>query len=288
MYYLLSRSYLIQQSHIFNHVTNSTVLPRFTFSSISKVYKFTGLIWFHSLISFNSPTHSTVSQIQFYYLLSRSYLILLSQHIQQWNKFNSLIFLHHILFNSSMYSKVQQSQWSFLGLHSHLFNSRTYSKVSQIQLYYLLYVHISFNSPNIFNIVTNLVVLSTFTFISHSTVPHIQPCNKFNCLTSFYILIYFKSVQIHWSYLIPQSNFIQQSHTFNSVTNSVLLSNFTFISHSTVSTYSTMKQIQQSSFLHHILFNSSMYSKVQQSQWSFLGLHSHLFQQSHLFKSVTN
>ena len=123
MYYLLSRSYLIQQSHIFNHVTNSTVLPRFTFSSISKVYKFTGLIWFHSLISFNSPTHSTVSQIQFYYLLSRSYFIQQSQHIQQWNKFNSLIWFNSIIsFNSSKYSTF--SKIKFYYLISHLSSRR--------------------------------------------------------------------------------------------------------------------------------------------------------------------
>ena len=129
--------------------------------------------------------------------------------------------------------------------------------MSQIQLYYLLSRSYLIQQSHTFNSVTNLVVLSTFTFISHSTVPHIQPCNKFNCLTSFYILINFKSVQIHWSYLIPQSNFIQQSHTFNSVTNSVLLSTFTFISDSTVSTYSTMKQIQQS-YLFYIISYSTV------------------------------
>ena len=176
--------------------------------------------------------------------------------------------------------------------------------MSQIQCIIYFHVHILFPQSHTFNSVTNLVVLSTFTFISHSTVPHIQPCNKFNCLTSFYNLIYFKSVQIHWSYLIPQSNFIQQSHTFNSVTNSVLLSTFTFISDSTVSTYSTMKQIQQSYlfyiisystvpciqkcnkvnglFLVYILisFNSRTYSKVSQIKLYYLLSRSYLIQQS--------
>ena len=110
--------------------------------------------------------------------------------------------------------------------------------------------------PHIFNSVTNSVVLSNFSFMSHSIVPHIQPCNKFNCFISFYILIYFKSLQITcfiWFHSlisfnnptyskvqqIQYSNFftlylIQQFHIFNSLTNSVLLSNFSFTSHSTV------------------------------------------------------
>ena len=114
---------------------------------------------------------------------------------------------------------MQQSQWSYLVLHSHILQQ-----------------------SHLFNSVTNSVVLSNFSFMSHSIVPHIQPCNKFNCFISFYILIYFKSVQIYLFYLIPQSNFIQ----------------------------------------------SPTYSKVQQSQWSYLVLHSHILQQSHLFNSVTN
>ena len=134
---VLSRlhSHLFQQSHLFNSVTNSLVLSNFSFislstvphiqpcnkfnclisllSSISKVYKFTSLIWFHSLISFNSPT----------------------------------------------YSKVRQSQRSYLVLHSHLLQQ-----------------------SHLFNSVTNSVVLSNFTFISHSTLPHIQQCHKFSCI----------------------------------------------------------------------------------------------------------
>ena len=122
---------------------------------------------------------------------------------------------------------------------------------------------------HIFNGVTNSVVLSNFSNMSHSIVPHIQPCNKFNCFISFYIIIYFKSVQItcfiwfhslisfkvphiqkcnivNGSYLVLHSHILQQSHLFNIVTNSVVLSTFTFISHSTVPTYSTMWQIQLS------------------------------------------
>ena len=124
-----------------------------------------------------------------------------------------------------MYSKVQQSQLSFLGLHSHLFQQ-----------------------SHLFNSVTNSVVLSNFTFISHSTVPHIQQCHKFSCI------IYF-----HHHIPINSPNNVQQCSKFNIQT-----------------------------FLHYILFNSSMYSIVQQNQCSFLGLHSHLFQQEHLFNSVTN
>ena len=175
--YLILHSHLIKHSHTFNSVTNSTVLSRFTFSSISKVYQYTSFIWFHSLISFkvphikkcnkanglisfyiliffNSPTYSTVSQIQLYYILSRSYLIQQSQHIQQCNKFNSLIWFNSLIScNSPTYPKVQQSQWS-----------------------YLVYILISLNSP------------------THSKVSHIQQCHKFNCIISFYILFYFNSV----------------------------------------------------------------------------------------------
>ena len=138
------------------------------------MYKFTSFIWFHRLISFNSPTYSIVSQIQLYYLLSRSYLILQFQHIQQCNKFNSLIWFNSIIsFNTPTYSTVSQIQLSYLVLHSHLLQQ-----------------------SHLFNSVTNSVVLSNLSFMSYSIVPHIQLCNKFNCFISFYILIYFKSVQI--------------------------------------------------------------------------------------------
>ena len=152
-------------------MTNSTVLSRFTFLSNSKVYKFTSLIWLHSLISFNSPT----------------------------------------------YSSVKQSQWTYLVLHYHLFQQ-----------------------SHLFNSVTNSVVLSNFTFISHSTVPHIQQCHKFSCI------IYFQS---HISFNSPNNiqqcgNFnilifltlylIQQFHVFISKTKSMVLSRFTLSSLSTV------------------------------------------------------
>ena len=154
--------------------------------------------------TFNSVTHSTVSQIQLYYILSRSYLIQQSQHIQQCYKFNSLIWFNSLIScNSPTYPNVQQSQWSYLVLHSHLinqfhtFNSVTHSTVSQIQLSYLVLHSHLLQQSHLFNSVTNWVVLSNFSFMSHSIVPHIQPCNKFNCFISFYILIYFKSVQIY-------------------------------------------------------------------------------------------
>ena len=102
MYYLISQFYLIKQYHTFNGVTNSTVLSRFTFSSISIVYKFTSLFWFHSLISFNSPTYSKVQQIQYSDLV---YIISVQQLY---------------LFNNSIYSTVSQIQFYYLISHSHL------------------------------------------------------------------------------------------------------------------------------------------------------------------------
>ena len=100
LYYLISHSCLIQYSHIFNHVTNSTVLSRFTFSSITKVYKFTSFIWFHSLISFKVP------------------------HIQNCNKVNGLISFYILIsFNSPTYSTVSQIQL-YYNFHVHIsFNS---------------------------------------------------------------------------------------------------------------------------------------------------------------------
>ena len=96
-------------------MTNSTVLSRFTFLSNSKVYKFTSLIWFHSLISFHSPTYSKVQQ----------------------SKWSYLVYIF-ISLNSRTYSSVSQIQYYFLISHYITFNSPTYSTVSQIQLYYLL------------------------------------------------------------------------------------------------------------------------------------------------------
>ena len=182
---------------------------------------------------------------------------------------------------------------------------------------------------HIFNSVTNSVVLSNFSNMSHSIVPHIQPCNKFNCFISFYIIIYFKSVQItcfiwfhslisfkvphiqkcnivNGSYLVLHSHILQQSHLFNIVTNSVVLSNFSFMSPSIVphiqpcnkfncfiSFYILIyfKSVQITCF---IWFHSLISFKVPHIQkcnivnGSYLVLHSHILQQSHLFNIVTN
>ena len=91
LYYLILQSNLIQQFHIFNNVKFNCLIL-FTFSSLStvaliqychkfscisslqsylyiqfkhiqKFHKFTCLIQFHGLISFDSPTYYTVSQI---------------------------------------------------------------------------------------------------------------------------------------------------------------------------------------------------------------------------------
>ena len=124
------------------------VLSRFTFSSPSTValiqqcHKFSSIIQFHIHISFNSPTYSTMWEIQL------SYLVLHSHLFHKCNKFLSFIWFNSLIsFNSPTYSKVQQSQWSYLVLHSHLIQQ-----------------------SHLFNSVTNSVVLSNFTFISHSTV----------------------------------------------------------------------------------------------------------------------
>ena len=290
---------------------NSIVLSRFTFSSISIVYKFTGIIWFHILISFNSPTHSTVSQIQFYYLLSRSYLILQSQHIQQWNKFNSLIFFTSYLIQqfhvfksatkSMVFSWFTFSSLSTVALiqkchklsciiyfHVHIsFNSPTHSTVSQIQLYYLFHVHISFYSPNIFNNETNSTVLS---FLHHIL---------------FNSSMYSKVQQSQWSFLGLHSHLFQQSHIFNHVTNSTVLPRFTFSSiskvykftgliwfHSLISfnspTHSTVSQIQ----FYYLLSRSYLILQSQHiQQWnkfnSLIFFTSYLIQQFHVFKSAT-
>ena len=179
------------------------------------MYKFTCFIWFHSLISFKVP------------------------HIQKCNKFNILILFTLYLIQqfhifNSLTNSVLLSNFSFTS-HSTVPHIQKCNKVNGLISFYIL---IYFNSkqihkfyliqqtnfiqqPHIFNRFTNSVVLSNFSFMSHSIVPHIQPCNKFNCFTPFYILIYFKSVQIYLFYLIPQSNFIQQSHIFKSATNSI-------------------------------------------------------------------
>ena len=236
------------------------------------------------------------------------------------NETNSTVlsFLHHILFNSSMYSKVQQSQWSFLGLHSHLFQ--------QSQL---------------FKSVTNSVVLSTFTIISQSTVPHIQQCHKFSLLSTFTFIshstvpTYSTMKQIRQSYLFYIISYstvpcIQKCNKVNGLFLVYILISFNSRNYSKVSQiqlyyllslsylnqqskqYSTMQQIQYSnlfyiisystvqciqkcnkvncliSFYILISFNSRTYSTVSQIQLHYLISHSYLIQQSQIFDSVTN
>ena len=140
----ISHSHLIQMSHTFNSVTNSTVLSRFTFSSISKVYKFTSFIWFHSLISF---------------------IVL---HIQKCNKVNGLI---SFKFSSiSIVYKFNSLFW-FQSLIS--FNRPTYSKVQQIQYFNIVYIIYDSKVPYIQQS-HKFSFIIYFTFSSHSNVPHIQ------------------------------------------------------------------------------------------------------------------
>ena len=146
----------------------------------------------------------------------------------------------HISFNiPNIFINVANSTvlyWFNSLISFHIFNSPTYSKVQQIKYFNLVYI------------------------ISDSTFPYIQQSHKFSCIISFYILISFKGPthstvsQIQLSYLISRSyliqhsqlihqcsksshqcskfnsHLIQQSHTFNSVTNSTVLSRFTFSS----------------------------------------------------------
>ena len=192
MSYLIPQSDLIQQPHILNSVANSIVWPRFTFSSystvpfIQKCRKFMSLFQFHSHISFNRPnlfnsvtnsavlsnftisSYSTVALIQQFhkfnlYLITQSYLFQQTRHILQCHKFGCIIQFH------SLFS----------------FNSSLYSTVSQIQLYYLIPQSNLIQQFHIFNNVTNLIVLSRFTFSSLSTVALIQYCHKFSCISSF-------------------------------------------------------------------------------------------------------
>ena len=266
-----------------------------------------------------------MSQIQLYYILSRSYLIQQSQHIQQCNKFNSLIWFKCLIScNSPTYPNVQQSQWSYLVLHSHLLqqshtfnsliscNSPTYPKVQQSQCSYLV-LHSHLIKPfHILNSLTNSVLLSNFTFSSHSTVPHIQQCHKFNCLISFYILIYskvYKFTSFIWfhsiiSFKVPH---IQKCNKVNGLISFYILISFNSPTYSTVSQIqlyyilSRSYLIQQSQHIQQcykfnrfiwfnslISCNSPTYPNVQQSQWSYLVLHSHLIKQFHTFNSVTH
>ena len=119
--------------------------------------------------------------------------------------------------------------------------------------------------PHIFNSVTNSVVLSNFTVLSHYTVPHIQLYYLISQSNSFNSPTYSIVSQIQLNYLI--SHLIQQTHTFNSVTNSTILSRFTFSSHSTVPYIQPCDKFNYFiSFYILISFNSPTYSKVQQSQ----------------------
>ena len=176
LYYLISQSHLIQQSHLFSSFTNSIL-----------------------------------------YLITQSYLFQQTRHILQCHKFGCIIQFH------SLFS----------------FNSSLYSTVSQIQLYYLIPQSNLIQQFHIFNNVTNLIVLSRFTFSSLSTVAIIQYCHKFSCISSFTFIslstvqTYSTVSQIQLYYLIPQSNLIQQFHIFNNVTISIVLSRFTFSSLST-------------------------------------------------------
>ena len=121
----------------------------------------------------------------------------------------------------------------------------TYSTVSQILLYYLISDSNLIQQFHILNNATNSIVLSRFTFSSLLTVALIQYCHKFSCISSFTFIslstvrTYSKVSQIHLSYPIPKSNLIQQSHILKSVTNSVVLSNFT------ISSYSKFALIQE-------------------------------------------
>ena len=112
--------------------------------------------------------------------------------------------------------------------------------MAQIQLYYLIQQSNLIQQSHILNSVKNSIVWSRFTFSSLSTVALIQYCHKFGCISSFTFIslstgqTYSKVSQIHLFYLIPQSDFIPQSHILNIVTNSIVWSRFTFSSYSTV------------------------------------------------------
>ena len=166
---------------------NSTVLSRFTFSSISIVYKFTGLIWFQSLISFNSPTYSMVLQIQLYYLISQSHLI------QQSHTFNSVT------------NSVLLSTFTFIS-HSTI---PTYSTMKQIQQSYLFYI-ISYSTVPCIQKCNKVNGLFLVYILIFSTVALIQKCHKFSCIIYFHVHISFNSPNI-----------------FNNETNSTVLSDLT-------------------------------------------------------------
>ena len=90
-------------------------------------------------------------------------------------------------------------------------------------------------------------------------------------------------------YLIPQSDLIPQSHILNSITNSIVWSRFTF------SSYSTVSFIQKcckfgciSSFTFISLSTVQTYSKVSQNHLFYLIPQFDLIPQSHILNCVTN
>ena len=188
-------------------------------------------------------------QIQLFYLVLHSHLF------QKCTNYLFYLIPQSNFIQSPTYSKVQHSQWSYLVLHSHILQQ-----------------------SHLFNSVTNSVVLSNFSFMSHSIVPHIQPCNKFNCFISFYILIYFKSVQITsfiWfhSLILFKVPHIQKCNKVNCLISFYILISFNSL------TYSTVSQIQFYYLFHvHISFNSPTFSIVSQIQMYYLISHSFLIQ----------
>ena len=95
--------------------------------------------------------------------------------------------------------------------------------------------------------------------------------------------------QIQLYYLIPQSNLIQQFHILNNATNSIVLSRFTFSSLLTVALIQNCHKFSCiSSFTFISLSTVHSYSKVSQIHLSYQIPQSNLIQQSHILISVTN
>ena len=95
--------------------------------------------------------------------------------------------------------------------------------------------------------------------------------------------------QIQLYYLIPQSNLIQQFHILNNATNSIVLSRFTFSSLLTVALIQYCHKFSCiSSFTFISLSTVQTYSKVSQIHLSYPIPKSNLIQQSHILNSVTN
>ena len=110
------------------------------------------------------------------------------------------------------------------------------------------------------------------TIISRSTVPTYSIVSQ--------ILLY---------YLISDSNLIQQFHILNNATNSIVLSRFTFSSLLTVALIQYCHKFSCiSSFTFISLSTVQTYSKVSQIHLSYPIPKSNLIQQSHILNSVTN